>query len=136
RAKAVEAVDHRKDSTAGRLEAVAGALREAAHKLEQDDAAALGGYAKSAANEAEKVARYLREKDVQSLTRDAETFARRHPEVFLGGAFVAGVLAARFLRSSTHRGGDGQESPREAAPGYQAGFEPFNPPHFEPTGGQ
>jgi hypothetical protein len=32
---------------------------------------------------------------------DAETFARRHPDLFLGGTFVAGLLLARFLKSST-----------------------------------
>ncbi len=101
------AVDQRKGTAVETLGSVAGALRQAGRKLEDDQVAGLGTYAAGAADQVDRVARYLREKDVQGLTRDAETFARRHPEVFLGGAFLAGIFAARFLKSSRSRTGDG-----------------------------
>jgi hypothetical protein len=142
KAKAVSAVDERKGAAAETLGTVAGALRGAAQGLEQGEvAAALGTYADGAAAQLDKVAGYLREKDLRGLTRDTETFARRHPEVFLGGAFLAGILAARFLKSSRPRPSAGQDGGQQ--PGFAGGpqsyrgeTEAFNPPHFESTGGQ
>jgi len=51
----------------------------------------------------DRVSRYLRDKDLPALVRDTEGFARRHPDLFLGGSLVAGVLLARFLKSSADR---------------------------------
>jgi hypothetical protein len=132
KARAAGAMDERKGTAAQTLGTVAGAMRGAARDLHQGEVTALGTYAESAADQLDKVAGYLREKDLKGLTRDAETFARRHPEVFLGGAFLAGILAARFIKSSRPK-----EGPTEGG-GFEAGYggEPFNPPHFESTGGQ
>jgi hypothetical protein len=137
KARATGAIDERKGNAAQSLGTVAEALREAANKLGEGEAGPLGSYAESAAEQVDKVARYLREKDLQSLSRDAQTFARRHPEVFLGGAFLAGIFAARFLKSSGQRqttgsGGMGYESAGyqgyqgyqgyEGSQGYQGGY--------------
>lgn len=146
KARAASAADERKGTAAETLGTVAGALRGAAQDLQQGEVTALGTYADSAAQQLDKVAGYLRENDLKGLTRDTETFARRHPEVFLGGAFLAGLLAARFFKSS-------RPQPTATAVDFDAGFgsgyagpsqsyaggtqtEPFNPPHLESTGGQ
>jgi len=121
KAQAVGAVEQRKTTAAESLGNVAGALREAAQKLEEG-AGPLGSYAGGAADQVDKVARYLREKDLQALARDTETFARRHPEVFLGGAFLAGVLAARFLKSSSQRREPGGQGELGDQPGYGGGY--------------
>jgi hypothetical protein len=147
KSKAAGAADERKDTAAQTLGTVAGALRGAAQDLHLGEAAALGTYAESAAEQLDKVAGYLREKDLKGLQRDTETFARRHPELFLGGAFLAGILAARFLKSgrpdvpATAEGGFESEfgGGDAAAPQSYTGVaptEPFNAPHFESTGGQ
>jgi len=130
KARAASAAAERKGTAAETLGTVAGALRGAAQDLQQGEVTALGTYADSAAEQLDKVAGYLREKDLKGLTRDAETFARRHPEVFLGGAFLAGILAARFIKSSR------PQPSATGGSGYDAGIatEPFNPPHFEPAG--
>jgi hypothetical protein len=137
KSRAVGAIDEGKATAAESLGTVAEALREAAHKFQDGEAGSLGTYAESAAAQVDKVARYIRERDFQGLTRDAETFARRHPEVFLGGAFLAGIFAARFLKSSGQRSTSGDGGAAEGQ-GYQAGYgqEPFNPPHIAPIGGQ
>lgn len=144
--KAVSSVNERKGTAVQTLGSVAGALRAAATDLRQGEGSGLGTYADSAAEQIDKVAGYLREKDLTGLTRDAETFARRHPEVFLGGAFLAGIFAARFLKSSRPRpatpeggfeagfGGGYASGPQSYAGGAQT--EPFNPPHFDSTGGE
>jgi len=144
--KAVSSVNEGKGTAAQTLGSVAGALRAAAQDLRQGEGSGLGTYADSAAAQIDKVAGYLREKDLTGLTRDTETFARRHPEVFLGGAFLAGIFAARFLKSSRPRpsgpeagfeagfGGGYSSGPQTYAGGAQTA--PFNPPHFESTGGE
>ena len=126
REQATALVDRTKDQTAHRLGSLAVALRQAGQSLEKDDAAGFGRYAGLAADQVEKVADYVGGKDLRELVRDTQTFARRHPDLFLGGAFVAGVMLARFIKSSApdpepHSSGDLR---------YASGAaEPFNPPH-------
>jgi hypothetical protein len=86
--------------TAQRLTSLASALRQAGRQLEADDAAGFGRYAGMAADQVEKASGYLEGKDLGQLVRDTQTCARRHPDLFLGGAFVAGVMLARFIKSS------------------------------------
>ena len=100
RDQATQLVDRTKDQTAQRLGSLASALRQAAESLEKDDAAGFGRYAGLAATQVDKVADYVGGKDLRELVRDTETFARRHPDLFLGGAFVAGVMLARFIKST------------------------------------
>lgn len=111
------------EQTARRLTSLATALRQAGQQLETDDAAGFGRYAGIAADQVEKVSDYLGGKDLRELVRDTETFARRHPDLFLGGAFVAGVMLARFIKSSAPETANASSSP-----------EPFNPPHFSGVG--
>lgn len=101
-------VEERKDRTADQLGGFSGSLRDAARKLEDGGggATALGGYAKTAADQVDRVSQYLRDRDLESFVRDAETFARKHPDVFLGGAFVGGLILARFLKASDRRQAD------------------------------
>lgn len=106
------------EQTAQRLTSLAAALRQAARQLETDDAAGFGRYAGLAADQVETVSGYLEGKDLGQLVRDTQTFARRHPDLFLGGAFLAGVMIARFIKSSA------PETTTLAA------YEPFNPPHL------
>lgn len=96
----VTLVDQQKKQAAERLGGLAGALHEAAKNLEQKDTEGFGRYAHRAADQVDRASRYLREKDLQGFVHDTEGFARRHPDLFLGGSLVAGVLLARFLKSS------------------------------------
>lgn len=108
-------VGRQKDQAAHRLGTVAEAFREAGRKLQDGgDGADLARYADRAAEQVERLSGYLRDKDLRDFVRDTETFARRRPELFLGGTFLAGLMLARFLKSST------PESP-ERGP-YSAGY--------------
>jgi hypothetical protein len=96
-----ELVEERKDQAADRLDSLAGALREAGHSLDQDRPAhAVAPYTDIAAAQVERLSRYVRENDLRRFVRDVETFARRRPEVFLGGTLVAGLMLARFFKAS------------------------------------
>lgn len=104
-------VTRQKDQAADRLGGVAGALRDVANRLqEQDPAAGFGQYATRAADQVDRLSHYLRDRDLNTFFRDTETFARRHPDVFLGGTFLAGLLLARFLKSSSDRGYGGYDA--------------------------
>ncbi len=98
-------VGERKDRAAEQLGGFAGSLREAARKLEDGEggATALGRYAQTAADQVDRVSQYLKARDLTTFVRDAETFARRHPDVFLGGTFIAGLILARFFKASERR---------------------------------
>lgn len=98
-------VGERKDRAAEQLGSFAGSLRDAARKLEDGDggATALGRYAQTAAEQVDRVSQYLKDRDMTTFVRDAETFARRHPDVFLGGTFIAGLILARFFKASERR---------------------------------
>ena len=106
-----ELVGQQKDQAADRLGSLAGALREAGRKLnEGEQGGDFGRYADRAAEQVERLSTYLRDNDLRGFVRDTESFARRRPEVFLGGALLAGLALARFLKaSSPNRGYDGYD---------------------------
>lgn len=104
-------VTRQKDQAADRLGGVAGALRDVGNRLQEEDpAAGFGQYATRAADQVDRLSGYLRDRDLKTFFRDTETFARRHPDVFLGGTFLAGLLLARFLKSSADRSFDGYDA--------------------------
>lgn len=97
-----DVVSQQKDQAAGHLGSLAGALREAGHKLNEDEqSGGFGRYTDQAADQVERLSNYLRDSDLTGFVRDGESFARRRPEVFLGGAFLAGLALARFLKASS-----------------------------------
>lgn len=60
-------------------------------------------YVDQLAGRVERAASYLQTTDITEIVDRTEDFARRRPAVFLGGAFVLGLLGARFLKSSGRR---------------------------------
>jgi hypothetical protein len=111
-------LDYRKYRSRQRLNRVADALRSAgANVNETDDSVAR--YIGRLADGVERTATYLDEKDVSEILHDAREMARRRPELFVGGLFVAGLMLGRFLRSSAQDESFDQEW--EDLPGYAGG---------------
>ncbi|HEX6898380.1 MAG TPA: hypothetical protein VF789_01650 [Thermoanaerobaculia bacterium] len=97
-----ELVGQQKDQAADKLGTLAGALREAANKLnEGEQSGDFGRYADQAAQQVDKLSTYLRDNDLRGFVRDTESFARRRPDLFLGTTFLAGLMLARFLKASS-----------------------------------
>jgi ElaB/YqjD/DUF883 family membrane-anchored ribosome-binding protein len=48
----------------------------------------------------DRAAQYLQTTEPDELVRRTESWARQNPALFIGGAFVVGILGARFLKSS------------------------------------
>lgn len=90
-----------KDRASDSLSTVAHALRGAGDQLRGQNEETVAQVMDKTAGGVDQLAAYLREKDLNELTGDIENVARRNPALFLAGAFGLGVIAARFLKSSS-----------------------------------
>lgn len=110
--KATEKINEQKGTLAQGLSSLAENLRQMDENLRSDEKVPLAGatakYGDTLANQVQQVADYLERKDVRAMMSDVEDFARRNPAIFIGGAFVAGLLVARFLKSSSSNTGSGR----------------------------
>jgi hypothetical protein len=92
-----------KQKVVERAQGVSEALRHASEGLRADDQSELAGYTTSVADKLEQLTSALKDRDLATVVTDVTRFAKRQPALFLGGAFSAGLLAARFLKSSSQR---------------------------------
>jgi len=92
-------LNEQKDAAAQGIGQVAGALRNAAHRQNADDASEpVASLTDSAAEGLERLSNTLQGTDVGVMLRDMEGFARSQPVAFFGLALATGFLAARFLK--------------------------------------
>lgn len=102
RQQATSQLASQKDRASQGLTTVAQVINQTGRQLrQQDQAAAASQYTDKAAEQIERFANYLQQKDVEEIIYDVERFARRRPNMFLGAAFALGVLGSRFLKSSS-----------------------------------
>lgn len=87
----------RTQGAAGELVDVANALRQTSKQLGGNSVAP---YVEKAADQLERASNYVRTADPREIQRGVESFARREPLLFIGGAFALGMVAARFLKAS------------------------------------
>lgn len=108
----------RKDQTAQGLTVASSAVHDLANSLRQNDqTSSYAQYADQAADRIQRIGSYLRGRDIGQIAEEAEDWARREPVLALGGAFVLGVLAARFIKSSR---------PQRATGGTNSGYDQYN----------
>jgi hypothetical protein len=94
-------IGNQQKAAASGLGQFAGALRKAAREMgDGGQQAPMSRMIESAADGLERFSGSLREKDLDSLVRDAESFARRQPAMFFGAAIAAGFLAVRFMKAT------------------------------------
>ncbi|MBP2231554.1 hypothetical protein J2847_004873 [Azospirillum agricola] len=96
-------LEQQTDRAADQLGGVASALHKAADHLNAENNGTAAQYAVQAADRVERVADMLRHSSLDDIVGEVEGFARRQPEIFIGGAFALGFLAARFIKSSGER---------------------------------
>lgn len=101
REQARSAVQEQKDYAAERLSSVSEALHDSASRLREDDATAFASFIEQAADRIDGISQYLREQDIKDMLDAAQNWARRNPVLFLGGSFVAGLLIARLVKSTS-----------------------------------
>ncbi|HEX6574424.1 MAG TPA: hypothetical protein VF042_05585 [Gemmatimonadaceae bacterium] len=103
--------DTTKTRAADALGSVAQALTNSAQQLRSQGGDAPVDYVENFGNQIRRASDYLRTTDTDDIVRNAESFARRQPAVFLGGAFVLGFLASRLVKSSQGAGTSGGTIP-------------------------
>lgn len=94
-------VHRRAERSADDISSVAQALRQTREQLGDNFAAPV---VDKAAEQLDRLSRFLRTAEPRQVVWEVEAFARREPLVFLGGAFALGMLGARFLKSSSRQG--------------------------------
>lgn len=97
-------IDAAKEVGVEKIETVSDALRGAGEKLE--GTGPLPQLAEKAAEGIENLARFVENKSIGDVFNGVQSFAKREPALFLGGAVVVGILAGRFLKSSSRRSVD------------------------------
>ncbi len=135
RGQAASQVDQQRQTLASGIQAVAQAFQTMGQELRQKESGPIGDYAaqigEAIGGQVEQVATFLRERDLNQLLSDTESFARRSPAVFLGSAFVLGVAASRFLkssRSSSSTAGGVVSGSGPTTPGAQLALPPASTP--------
>lgn len=96
-------LDQQKGRAAQSVGTVADALRHTGEHLQQNDQGSFGQVANQLADRLEQFSNDLQNKSVDEMIDGVENFARQDPQLFLGGAVVLGLLAARFLKASGER---------------------------------
>ena len=91
--------DRGKEQAAQGISQVAQSLRRVSSEMEgQQPAIASAG--RTAAEQADRLATYLQQTDAREIVHTVEDAARRQPIIFMGGAFLLGLAAARFLKAA------------------------------------
>lgn len=116
-----------KDRAADALGAVAQSLRSSSQQLREEDRDTVGGFVEKAANRVQSWADYVQNTDPGEMADRVESFARREPAIFLGGAFTLGLLGARFLKSS-RKGEQGQGNRASRRSSTAAASQQFSRP--------
>jgi hypothetical protein len=139
RNRAGSAFSENRFKAADQIGGIGSAFRRTGEQLRGEDQGRVADMTDSVARQIDRVADYLRTADGRTMTRDLEGLARRQPAAVFAGAFALGVLAARFLKSSSPEDRDEDVAsyervyPGGEAAGLGSGFE--REPGFEPQAG-
>jgi hypothetical protein len=105
----IQQADRGRALAAEGIDKLAQTVRRLSTDMEADQPQ-IAGAALTAADQADKVAQYLRETDVRQIIGNVEETARRQPLIFLGGAFLLGMAVSRFVKAAG--GGGSQQAGR------------------------
>jgi hypothetical protein len=97
--RAASMAQEQKKSAADHIGRYSSALRDSARSVEEEDPN-VAYYANMAAERIERIADYVRSTDLAGLQHDAEDIARRHPALFMGGMFLAGIVLGGLVKTS------------------------------------
>jgi hypothetical protein len=92
--------DSQKNRAAEGIAGIADAIRNASNELRSQNES-LASLVDGASDQLKSFADSIRQRGTGEIVRDIADFGRRQPAMFLGGAFLIGLGAARFLKSSS-----------------------------------
>ncbi|MHB0775189.1 hypothetical protein ACW4DH_06095 [Halomonas sp. WWR20] len=96
--------DRQKHVAAEQVGGFANAFHRMADQFDTQGQTACAHYSHALAGNIDHLSSALREQDVDTLVAQAKDLGRRRPALFVGGAFAAGVLLSRFMKSSRDYG--------------------------------
>jgi hypothetical protein len=109
RDSAASSLTQSRQHAAERIGGIANALRNTSEHLRSEDEPGVADLTRSLADQAERLSSYLRDRDLRGFQADLGNFARQRPAVAIGAALAAGMLAARFFKSSRRPAGSGSQ---------------------------
>jgi hypothetical protein len=95
----LQRADQAREIAADGIGQLAETVRRVSGDLETQQPA-IAGVATTAADQAERLAGYLRQTDAREIVETVQDVARRQPLLFVGGAFVLGLAASRFIKAA------------------------------------
>jgi hypothetical protein len=98
--KAAQAADTGKGAAADKIGGYSDRLRATARSAEEAEDPNIAQLANSAADRLEQAADYVRNSDLNRLRQDASNIAHRHPALFMGGMFAAGLVLGNLAKAS------------------------------------
>jgi hypothetical protein len=101
KSRAKDQLDQRSTQWGERVSGTAGDVRSVSEELRKQGKEGPAKAADKAAEQAERIGAYLREKDADSLLHDVEDFGRQRPWAIAGIGLVLGIAAARMLKASS-----------------------------------
>lgn len=101
-------LSEKKEAAANRVGGYSSALHESAQSFEQRDPN-IAWFTHQAADKLQGVADYMRSSNFASVRNDCESFARRHPAMFFGGLFFAGLMLGNALKASRSKIGSNDQ---------------------------
>ncbi len=127
--RARSAFTSQRDRAVGGLNDIADTFRQVGNQLRENERDSAARYADRFADRVEHFADMVRDRDMDELLHNARDMARRRPGMFMGGAFILGFMAARFLKSSRGDSGatrrrsfHGDRTTHFSEGGYSAGY--------------
>lgn len=122
-------VDARKGNAVNQAQSVSAAISQAADGLDDSSPDWLKSAFRQGAQQIQRLADGLEQKDSRQLIRDAQDFARNNPGTFLAACAAIGFAAARVLRA-------GGEQQRGGQPGEDSSFGQSESSRSDPAIGQ
>ena len=120
----------KKETAANRIGGYSSAIHETARAIEEKDPN-IAWFTHQAADKLQSVADYMRNSDFACLRGDCEGIARRHPAVFFGGMFFAGLLLGNMMKASRRKYDEdhlsmdyGRDGPMGLNEGQEDGLSP------------
>ncbi len=89
-----------KRRAASGLENTAQALYRMGDQFRENNQEGMSRYAERASSQIQSISDYLYDREPDDIIEDVQEAARRRPWIVIGGAFIAGLATARFLKAS------------------------------------
>lgn len=114
-------LDSKKQRVTGELSVLQDAISRATDQLRENRHDSVAQYTAAAADKIDALRRGVESRDIDGIIDDVQSFARRQPALVFGGLFVAGLVAARFLKASSAERTERQLAHRAYGNGHPAG---------------